>query len=238
MRFRSKWKQALIIAVALHIVFIGIFGFLVPWIDGQAADKAPEPTVEFASGDGTDGDGGSGDSEQQDQDEQKEEEKPEEQQPVTPEPSPVTPVPETITSPVTASDPYNAIAKKTSEGETAEPKSGNGRDSGKKGGGKGQKKGNPPITEKTFYPPKGIVKFKGYITVQSLVGTNGKVTKVKLMTPVRDRKNPESAKVNKLAEEYAMKWLFKPATDENDNPIPAYKNISIPFNALPKVEKE
>jgi len=41
MRFRSKWKQALIIAVALHIVFIGIFGFLVPWIDGQAADKAP-----------------------------------------------------------------------------------------------------------------------------------------------------------------------------------------------------
>ena len=60
MRFRSKWKQALIIAVALHIVFIGIFGFLVPWIDGQAADKAPEPTVEFASGDGTDGDGGSG----------------------------------------------------------------------------------------------------------------------------------------------------------------------------------
>ena len=191
MRFKSKWKPAVLIAFAIHVVIIGIFGFLVPWIEGSADAQPSEPTVEYSAGDGTDGDGGDGSNQDEQQDEQKDEPK-DEQKEETPQPTqePVTPVPETVTSPVTATDPY------------------------------------------------GIVKFKGYITVQAYINTDGKVPRGKLMTPVRDRNNPEMNRINSLAVEYAKKWLFKPATDENGNPIASYKNISIPFNSPPKLEKE
>ena len=145
---------------------------------------------------------------------------------------------ETVTSPVTATDPYNALVTKSAQnGQPSVTKSTGGGKKGNGGGG-GQKRGNPPITEHTEYPPRGIVKFKGYITVQAYINTDGKVPRGKLMTPVRDRNNPEMNRINSLAVEYAKKWLFKPATDENGNPIASYKNISIPFNSPPKLEKE
>lgn len=239
MRFKSKWKPAVLIAFAIHVVIIGIFGFLVPWIEGSADAQPSEPTVEYSAGDGTDGDGGDGSNQDEQQDEQKDEPK-DEQKEETPQPTqePVTPVPETVTSPVTATDPYNALVTKSAQnGQPSVTKSTGGGKKGNGGGG-GQKRGNPPITEHTEYPPRGIVKFKGYITVQAYINTDGKVPRGKLMTPVRDRNNPEMNRINSLAVEYAKKWLFKPATDENGNPIASYKNISIPFNSPPKLEKE
>ena len=235
MKFSLRWRQAIVIALALHIVVIGIFGFLIPWIDA-VDEKPPEPTVEYSSGDGS-ADNGDGSGDEQQEEEQQPEEEPPQQQP---EPQTPVPVQENITSPVTAKDPYNAIAEKKDAGEK-ETKKDDGNQAGnkgEKGGKKKQGKGNPPITLKPVYPPKGIVKFKGYITVQSLIKEEGTVKKTKLMTPVRDRKNPEMDKINKLAAEYASQWLFKPATDENGNAIETYKNISIPFNQPPKLEKE
>ena len=73
MRFKSKWKPAVLIAFAIHVVIIGVFGFLVPWIDGSADAPPSEPTVEYSAGDGTDGDGGDGSNQDEPQDEQKDE---------------------------------------------------------------------------------------------------------------------------------------------------------------------
>ena len=75
MRFKSKWKPAVLIAFAIHVVIIGVFGFLVPWIEGSADAPPSEPTVEYSAGDGTDGDGGDGSNQDAQQDEQKDEPK-------------------------------------------------------------------------------------------------------------------------------------------------------------------
>ena len=112
MRFKSKWKPAVLIAFAIHVVIIGVFGFLVPWIEGSADAQPSEPTVEYSAGDGTEGDGGDGSNQDEQQDEQKDEQKEETPQPTQ---EPVTPVPETVTSPVTATDPYNALVTKSAQ---------------------------------------------------------------------------------------------------------------------------
>lgn len=137
MRFKSKWKPAVLIAFAIHVVIIGIFGFLVPWIEGSADAQPSEPTVEYSAGDGTDGDGGDGSNQDEQQDEQKDEPK-DEQKEETPQPTqePVTPVPETVTSPVTATDPYNALVTKSSQnGQPSATKSTGGGKKGNGGGG-------------------------------------------------------------------------------------------------------
>lgn len=112
MKFSLRWRQAIVIALALHIVVIGIFGFLIPWIDA-VDEKPPEPTVEYSSGDGS-ADNGDGSGDEQQEEEQQPEEEPPQQQP---EPQTPVPVQENITSPVTAKDPYNAIAEKKDAGE-------------------------------------------------------------------------------------------------------------------------
>ena len=79
------------------------------------------------------------------------------------------------------------------------------------------KKGKPaePIKQSQVYP-KDIAKdlnYNGTVMVKAVVDENGKVIKTEIM------RSSGRTKVDKAAMEAASKWEFKPAVDENGNPV-------------------
>lgn len=81
-----------------------------------------------------------------------------------------------------------------------------------------------PVTVKEFYPPKEkLSDFKSYVSVAVTIDKEGKVTQTKIVLP------SGNTTIDNLVEEYAKKWLFKPALDQDEKPMECEKIITFDF---------
>lgn len=142
------------------------------------------------------------------------------------------------TSPIVADNEADAIAKFEEQVKEAKKDSskkvssvivvgkgtnGGGSGGNGRGGGKPQI-GKPPILIEDFYPPNNLVPFKGRIRVFATIGKDGLIHKTKVAVTSGKRSYDE------IAMAAARRWKFKPALDENGEPMEVLRVISISFN--------
>lgn len=106
-----------------------------------------------------------------------------------------------------------------------------GNDSGKPqtviirtGSGSGQQMGENAQLVKPYYPAPGIVSFRGRVSVSGRIGKDGRIHETKIMI------TSGRPLVDALAMNCAKKWIYKPATDRNGQPMECNAIISIPFD--------
>ena len=145
---------------------------------------------------------------------------------------------DTETSPIIADNEADAIAQLEEQVKQAKKDStkkvssviiiGKGTEGGGSGGnGRGGGKpqiGTPPKLIEDFYPPNNLVPFKGRIRVFATIGKDGLIHKTSIAVTSGKRSYDE------IAMSAARKWRFKPALDENGEPMEVTRVISISFN--------
>ena len=145
---------------------------------------------------------------------------------------------DTETSPIIADNEADAIAQLEEQVKQAKKDStkkvssviiiGKGTEGGGSGGnGRGGGKpqiGTPPKLIEDFYPSNNLVPFKGRIRVFATIGKDGLIHKTSIAVTSGKRSYDE------IAMSAARKWRFKPALDENGEPMEVTRVISISFN--------
>lgn len=236
MNYPKHWRLAFVLALFLHFFIWSGMTFLVPLL-GSKPTIAAEDAIALEDVPGDDGEEGDAGAEEGEPDETPPEPEPEpEPQPqpddaVSQEDAPDETEDFDDTSPIIAEDDADAIAQ--FKQEVAEAKT----DTGKKVSiivvrkGNGQHLNTAPKLLADYYPPDGLTKFKGRVTVAATIGKNGHVIRTKIMV------TSGQMLVDKHAINAVKQWFFKPALDDKGQPMEVDKIISIPFN-VPNIPRQ
>ncbi len=234
MNYPKHWRLAFLLALFLHFFIWSGMTFLVPFLGSKPTIAAEDAiSLEDVPGDGDETDEDSGNSEE----DAAPEETPPEPEPEPPQDeTPPEDVPDEVedmddTSPIIADNDEDAIAQ--FKQEVADAK----KEPGKKVSniivhkGNGQHLNTAPKLVMDAYPPEGIVKFKGRVSVAATIGKDGRVIRTKIMV------TSGQMLVDQHAIVAVKKWLFKPALDDKGQPMEVDKIISIPFN-VPNIPRQ
>ncbi len=80
----------------------------------------------------------------------------------------------------------------------------------------------PPIAVTEVYPEKDN-DYKGFVAIAATIDANGKVTETEIL------QSSGQEFVDELAVKAAVQWIFRPALDKNNRPLPSIKIIVFDF---------
>lgn len=234
MNYPKHWRLAFVLALFLHFFIWSGMTFLVPLLGAKPTIAAEDAIAleDVPGDDGEEGDAGAEEAEPEETPPQPEPEpEPQPEEALPPEDAPDETEDLDDTSPIVAEDDADAIAQ--FKQEVAEAKT----DTGKKVSsiivhkGNGQHLNMAPKLVMDYYPPEGLVKFKGRVSVSATIGKDGHVTRTRIMVTSGQMLVDQHAMVA------AKKWLFKPALDDKGQPMEVDKIIVIPFN-VPNIPRQ
>lgn len=242
MNYPKHWRLAFVLALFLHFFIWSGMTFLVPLL-GSKPTIAADDAIALEDVPGDDGEEGDAGADEGTPDEAPPEPEPEPQPEPEPEPEPQ---PEDAlppedapdetedfddTSPIIADDDADAIAQFKQEVAEAKTNTGKKVSSIVVRKGNGQHLNTAPKLLADYYPPEGLTKFKGRVTVAATIGKNGHVVRTKIMV------TSGQMLVDQHAINAVKKWFFKPALDDKGQPMEVDKIISIPFN-VPNIPRQ